>query len=71
MIRQTGRYYVRVTHGFDKWYKAVLSVGFGRLRLSKARFARARDAEAYREAVLARLARLRDVRRRSECGSRS
>jgi hypothetical protein len=61
MIRakQTGDMYVRYSDGIRKWYRAVLeNPAFGRIRVSRRKFKRARDAAAYRERVLGRNQRL-------------
>ena len=57
MIRakQTGDVYVRYSDGIRKWYRAVLEhPAFGRVRVSRRKFKRARDAADYRRRVLDR-----------------
>ena len=58
----TRRNCIRYDNGLRKWYRAILDQDDTVLRDSRKSFDKARDAEAYQQQVLGRLARLRNVR---------
>jgi hypothetical protein len=60
-MKLTGNNFVRCWDGLRKWYQPVLEITNGKVRMSRKRFTRARDAAACGQAVLAGLGRLSAV----------
>lgn len=59
IMKMTGNNFVRCQDGSRKYYRAILDIYGGMVRMSRKRFGRARDAAEYSRRTISRLMQLR------------